>query len=161
MGSVALIKDGLVIYANQLGYADIDSKQKPNGDTKYRIGSITKTFTAVLVFKCIEEGKLSLSQSINDYFPDIENAKKITIGNLLNHRSGIHNFTNDNEYLRYNTQPKTEKEMVDIIIEGGTDFQPDEKAQYSNSNYVLLSYVLEEIYKTPYSEMLKEMLLIL
>ena len=65
----------------------------------------------------------------------------------MNHRSGIHNFTNDEEYLKYNTQPKSEKEMVEIISKGKSDFEPDSKGDYSNSNYVLLSYILEKTYK--------------
>lgn len=80
--------------------------------------------------------------------------KKITLGNLLNHRSGIHNFTNDEEYLNYNTRPKSEKEMVEIISKGKSDFEPDSKGDYSNSNYVLLSYILEKTYKKSYKDIL-------
>jgi len=157
MGSVAVIKDGKVIYNKQVGYTDVVSKQKPNKETKYRIGSVSKLFTATLMFKAIEEGKTSLNQTIDDYFPEIKNARSITISHLLNHRSGIHNFTdNKDEYLAYYTQPKTEKEMLKIIAKGGSDFNPDEKAAYSNSNYVLLSYILERIYKKSYANILED-----
>lgn len=157
MGSVAILKDGKIIYDKQVGYADIDSKQKPNNDTKYRIGSISKMLTATLIFIAIEEEKITLDNTIESYFPEIENAHRITISNLLNHRSGIHSFTDSKEeFLSYHTQPKTEKEMLEIIAEGGSDFKPDEKAAYSNSNYVLLSYILEKIYRKPYGKILED-----
>ena len=157
MGSIAIFKNGNIVYDKQIGYADIDSQQKPDKNTKYRIGSISKTFTAVLVFKAIEADRLSLLQTIDNYFPNIENAGKITISHLLSHRSGIHNYTDDKEeYLSYHTNPKTEREMVEIIARGGSDFEPDSKAAYSNSNYVLLSYILEETYQKPYSKILED-----
>ncbi len=156
MGSVAIAKNGEVIYTKATGFADVESKKKPDANTKYRIGSISKTFTATLVLKAVEENKLSLDQTIHKYFPLVTNAKKITISNLLNHRSGIHNFTNDDIYLEYNTKPKTEADMVAIIAEAGSDFEPDSKAEYSNSNYVLLSYILQKVYDQSYSDILDE-----
>jgi D-alanyl-D-alanine carboxypeptidase len=157
LGSVTILKDGNIIYKKQVGYTNIDSKQKPNKDTKYRIGSISKLFTATIIFKAIEEGKLSLDQAIENYFPEIKNADKISISNLLNHRSGIHSFTDNKEvFLSYHTQAKTEAEMVKIIAEGGSDFKPDEKAAYSNSNYVLLSYIIEKLYNNPYGKILED-----
>lgn len=92
---------------------------------------------------------MTLNQTVESFFPNLENAKVITIGNLLNHKSGIHNFTSDEEYLKYNTQPKSEVEMMAIIEKGKSDFAPNAKNEYSNSNYVLLSYILEKIYKNP------------
>jgi D-alanyl-D-alanine carboxypeptidase len=74
----------------------------------------------------------------------------------LNHRSGIHNFTNDEDYLKWNTQQKSQEEMLQIIKKAGSDFKPDSKAEYSNSNYVLLSYILEQVYEKSYSEVLTE-----
>jgi len=140
----------------QIGYADIDTKQKPNQKTKYRIGSISKTFTAVLIFKAIEEEKLDLNKTLKNYFPNIKNSNLITVSNLLNHRSGIHNFTNEKDYLEYNTKPKNENEMLSIISKFDSDFKPNSKSEYSNSNYVLLSYILEKTYNKTYSEILKE-----
>lgn len=156
MGSIAISENGNLIYTNAVGKDDIENNKKSTILTKYRIGSISKTFTATLIFKAIEENKLTLNQTIDKYFPIIANAKKITIGNLLNHRSGIHNFTNDNDYLEYNTLPKTEEEMLAIIAKGKSDFEPNSKAEYSNSNFVLLSYILEKIYNRKYSEILLE-----
>jgi len=156
MGSVAVSKNGEIIYTKSIGFADIENNLKATENSKYRIGSITKSFTTVLVLKAIEQKKLDLNQSTDKWFPTIKNAKQITVKHLLSHRSGIHNFTNDKDYLAYNTQPKTEKEMVEIIAKGGSDFQPDSKAEYSNSNFVLLSYILEKTFNKSYSELLQE-----
>ena len=156
MGSVALLKNGEIIYHNQVGYADIDNKKKSTKNTKYRIGSISKTYTATLIFKAIEEGKINLNQTINKYFPTIKNSDSITLGNLLNHRSGIFNFTNDKEYLTYYTTPKNEEEILSIISKYDSDFKPNSEAKYSNSNYVLLSFILQKIYNKTYAEILKE-----
>ena len=156
MGSVAISKEGKILYTNQIGFTDIENKVKPDINTKYRIGSISKTFTTVLVFKSIEEGKLNLTDKIDGYFPTIKNAGKITISNLLYHRSGIYNFTAVEDYLKWNTEKKTEQELIDIITKSGSDFEPDSKAEYSNSNFILLSFILQKIYKKDYAQLLKE-----
>lgn len=156
MGSVAVSKNGEVIYTKSVGFADVENNVKSTDNSKYRIGSISKTFTAVLILKAVEEKKINLSQTIDKWFPTLKNAKKITIEHLLRHRSGIHNFTNDKDYLTWNTQPKTEEKMVEIIAKGGSDFNPDSKAEYSNSNFVLLTYILEKTYGNSYSDLLEE-----
>ncbi len=156
MGSAALSQNGKIIYTKQIGFADIDNKIKPNDNTKYRIGSISKTFTTVLVFKAIEEKKLKLTDKIEKYFPTIKNAKKITISNLLYHRSGIHNFTAIEDYLKWNTEKKSEKQLIELIAKSGSDFEPDTKAEYSNSNFVLLSFILQKIYQKDYTQLLTE-----
>ncbi|TDE04814.1 serine hydrolase domain-containing protein [Flavobacterium sandaracinum] len=156
MGSIAVSQNGTLLYSKSIGMDDIESNKKTSNLSKYRVGSISKMFTSALVFKAIEEKKLSLNQTIETFFPTIENANKITVGNLLNHRSGIYNFTNAPEYMNYNTQPKTEKEMVEIITKGKSIFEPNSKADYSNSNYVLLSYILEKTYKKPFKAILND-----
>jgi D-alanyl-D-alanine carboxypeptidase len=154
MGSIAISENGKLLYTKSIGKDDIENNKLSALITRYRIGSISKMFTACLIFKAVEENKIDLNQTIEKYFPTIQNSSKITIGNLLNHRSGIHNFTNDENYMSYFTTPKTEKEMVEIITMGKSDFEPNTKADYSNSNYVLLSYILEKNYKKKYSEIL-------
>lgn len=156
MGSVAVLDNDKIIYTNSTGFSNIETQQRPNDKTTYGIGSISKVFTSVLILKAIEERKITLSTKLNEYFPSVKNSDKITIGNLLNHRSGIHNFTNDKDFLEWNTQKKSETEMLQIITNGGSDFEPDSKADYSNSNYILLSYILEKIYNQPYSNILSE-----
>jgi CubicO group peptidase (beta-lactamase class C family) len=156
MGSIAVSQNGTLIYSKSIGKEDVETNKKATNLSKYRIGSISKMYTSILIFKAIEEKKLSLNQTIAIYFPTIENATKITIGNLLNHRSGIHNFTNDPEYFKYNTEPKSEEQMIEIITKGKSDFEPNSKANYSNSNYVLLSYILQKTYKKTFADILKD-----
>jgi CubicO group peptidase (beta-lactamase class C family) len=156
MGSVAVSKNGEIIFSRSIGFADVENNIKATENSKYRIGSISKTFTTVLILKAVEQKKLDLNQPIVKWFPKIKNAKKITVKHLLSHRSGIHNFTDNQDYLTWNTQPKSEQEMIEIIAKGGSDFKPNSKAAYSNSNFVLLTYILEKVSTKSYSDLLKE-----
>ena len=115
MGSIAVSKQGEIIYLKSTGFSDIENNVKANKYAKYRIGSISKTFTAVLVMKAVEEKKIALNQSIAKYFPSIKNAKKISVNHLLSHRSGIFNYTANSDFSTWHTQPKTEKELIEII----------------------------------------------
>ena len=159
MGGVAISQNGKVIYSKSVGYADAETGKKINSTTKFRIGSISKMFTAAMIFKAIEEKKISLTDKISSYFPTIPNASKITIGQLLNHHSGIHNFTNNEDYTSWMTQPKTEAELIAIIANGNSDFEPGSKADYSNSNYVLLSFILQKIHEKPYKELVNNIII--
>ena len=156
MGSLAISYNGKIIYTNAVGFADVETQKKATNNTKYRIGSISKMFTAALVLKAIEENKLTLEQTIENYFPKVENANKITIENLLNHRSGIHSFTNDKAFRTYVTEYKSPEEMVEIISKYKSDFEPSSKGAYSNSNYVLLSVILEKVYDISLKEIIAE-----
>lgn len=153
IGSVAISENGEIVYTKTIGHVDIENNIKADAESKYRIGSISKTFTTVLSLQAVEKGKLNLSQTIEGYFPNIPKADKITIQHLLSHRSGIHNFTNDEDYLSWNTQAQTEEEMVAMIAQKGSDFKPGSRAEYSNSNFVLLTYILEKAYQKPYSQL--------
>ncbi|KFF05824.1 serine hydrolase domain-containing protein [Flavobacterium reichenbachii] len=156
MGSIAISENGKTIYTKSIGFDDITASKKSSINTKYRIGSISKTFTASLIFKAVEENKINLNQTIDRYFPTIKNAKTITVSNLLNHRSGIHDFTNDPDYLKWNTQPQSKAKMIERITAGDIVFEPNTKGKYSNSNYILLSFILEDIYKKSYGEILSQ-----
>jgi D-alanyl-D-alanine carboxypeptidase len=156
MGSIAVSKNGNLIYSKSIGKADIASDKNLSFKTKYRIGSATKMFTSALVLKAIENKKTTLNQTINTFFPTIENSEKITIENLLKHRSGIADFLNADDFANGYTEAKSEQEMIGIISKLKSDFSPDSKAVYSNSNYYLLSIILEKIYAKSYQELLTE-----
>lgn len=156
MGSVAVSKNGELLYTHSVGYADVENQVKATANTKYRIGSISKTFTAVLILKAVEENKLALDQTLDQFYPTIKNAEQITIKNLLNHRSGIFNFTNLPNYLTWNTELHTEEQLVSLIASVGSVFEPNAKAEYSNSNYVLLSFILEKTYQKSYADLLDQ-----
>ena len=155
MGSLVLAKDGAVLYSRSFGYRQItENDKKPlTADTKYRIGSITKMYTAVMIFQLIEEGKLKLTDTLDKFFPQIPNASRITIAQMLSHRSGIPDLqVEEGWYL----QPKTEDEIVAAIAEGQPQFEPDTRTAYSNTGYNLLGYILEKVDGRSYAEALKE-----
>ena len=154
-GSVAVSQGNEIIYTKAIGFADLDAKVANDKDTKFRIGSISKTFTATLLMKAIELGKVNLDDTIDTYFPGIINADQITVRHLLNHRSGIANFT-DRNYMNWHTESITQAALLDTIITKGIDFKPDEDFTYSNSNYVLLTFILEKIFDEPYEQILDE-----
>ncbi|MBL8005181.1 MAG: beta-lactamase family protein [Candidatus Kapabacteria bacterium] len=157
MGSIAIRKDGKLLYSNSMGFSSVNSsvQKKANSETGYRIGSITKMFTSVLIFQLIEQGKLTLETPLSTFYPTIKNAKSITISHLLNHRSGIHNYTDDADYQFYMQASKSKKEILEIITKKGVDFEPNEKAAYSNANYMILGFIAEDITKKSYADLIK------
>lgn len=155
MGSISISQNQKTIYVKTIGYIDIENNIKANKTSKYRIGSISKIFTASLIFKAIEDGKLELKQTINKFFPNIKNGKVITIENLLNHSSGIHDFTRVDAYSNWSTLPQSKEKMIVRIGNGEMAFNPNEKGEYSNSNYVLLTFILEKLYNKPFSNILE------
>ena len=159
MGQVTLSQNGKTIYKYNTGIIDEVTKAPINDNTKFRIGSITKTYTAAMVMKAVDQNKLQLTDKLAKFFPEVPNAQKITIAQLLAHRSGIHNFTADAAYEEWQTSAKSDAEMLAIIVKGGSDFDPGSKAEYSNSNYVLLSQILQTIYKKPYRELLTQQII--
>ncbi len=156
MGSLALSHDGNVVYSRAFGSAQVAPKVPATPATHYRIGSISKVFTGVLVFQLIEEKKLTLDTRLATFFPQVPNAKAITIDQLLSHRSGLHNFTDDAAYVGYMTQPKTPAELLAIIAQPQPDFAPGAKYEYSNSNFVLLTYIVEKLTKMSYAQALQK-----
>ena len=158
MGSLTVSKNGTVIYSRAVGYSQINEKEKKSAttSTKYRIGSISKMFTAAMIFQLVDENKLKLTDTLDKFYPNMPNAKKITVGNLLNHRSGLHSFTGDADYPTWLGKPKTQSEMLAVIAKGKPEFEPNAKAAYSNSNYVLLGYIIEKATGKSYQTVLKE-----
>ncbi|MCK0109521.1 beta-lactamase family protein [Flavobacteriaceae bacterium S0825] len=156
MGSMTILKDGKTVFEKSVGYQYINDKEKKQSTskTKYRIGSITKTFTAVMIFQLIDEGKLTLDTKLFEYFPEVANAKKIEIAHLLNHSSGLFNITADENFNEQ--EPTTQEKMLSMIAKHDVDFQPGERHEYSNTNFVLLGYILERIEKKSYKQVLEE-----
>lgn len=154
MGSVALMKAGNIVYQHSTGFNNFETRTLADQNTTYRIGSISKTITATLVLKAVEEKRLSLDDKLALYYPNILHADSISIRHLLTHRSGIHNYTDDSTYLQWHTKPHSEKEMLLIIQQGGSDFMPGTKTSYSNANYYLLACILQRVYNQSYEKML-------
>jgi CubicO group peptidase (beta-lactamase class C family) len=158
MGSLAVVHDGNVLYSRAIGYSQINvtGKKHSTALTRYRIGSITKMFTAAMIFQLVEEGKLKLSDTLDKFFPQIPNAGKITVSQMLAHRSGIFDITRDRDFRSWKMNAKTKDEMLAIIAKGKPVFEPGEKTEYSNSGFVLLGYIVEKVGGKTYTEALKE-----
>lgn len=157
MGNIAISKNNQLVYQKALGYSLLNSKKKSaTTKTLYRIGSVTKMFTTVLVFQLIENGQLNLDDRLNNYFKEIPNAKLITIKNLLNHSSGLENYSDTPDFQQWKYEKKTKKDLIKIIEKSKARFIPNKKHEYSNTNFLLLSLILEKVSRKPYQEILKE-----
>ena len=158
MGTLVIAKDGNVVYSKSIGYGQIgETAKRPLTTTsRYRIASITKMYTAVMILQLVEEGKLKLTDTLAKFFPQIQNAGKITIAQILEHRSGIHDALIDpNLRNRPKTDSITREELVNIIAKGKSDFEPGTKHGYSNSGYALLGLIVEKLSGMPYAEALR------
>jgi len=158
MGSLSIFHGAIEVYQKSIGFANIENGIIANNETIYRIGSISKSFTTTIIMQLVDEKKLTLDTKLSMFFEQIPNAKNITIQQLLRHQSGLFNFTSSPDYTSWMEQPKTREEMIDIIIENGTVFEPGERSEYSNTNFVLLSYIAEEIENKPLAEILDVMI---
>lgn len=159
MGSLIIVRDGNVIHTRTIGYSQVNGTEKKplTMANRYRIGSITKMFTAAMILQLVEEGKLKLTDTLDKFFPQIPNARKITIVQILGHRSGIPNVKRDqNSQKNVNTTPMAKDEMLALIANGRPDFEPGTKHSYSNSGYLLLGLILEKVTGKSYGEALEE-----
>jgi D-alanyl-D-alanine carboxypeptidase len=158
MGSLAIVKDGKVLYTRSIGYAQVGGTEKKelSNDTRYRIGSITKMFTATMIFQLIEEGKLKLTDKLDKFFPQVPNADKITIEQILAHRSGIHEVSNDADFRTLRTKGLTKDELLAFIYKAKPDFEPGEKYAYSSAGYFILGTIVEKLTAKTYQEALNQ-----
>ena len=164
MGSIAIGMGDKMLYQNAIGISHVPqiTPLKNTTETGFRIWSITKMFTATLIFQAIETGKIELTTRLNEYFPNIKNASNITIEQLLSHRSGIHDYTQNATAEPWDKNEKgsmPKRKLLQIIAGFEPDFEPGERFQYSNSNFVLLGYILEKIHQRSYADLLQENIL--
>lgn len=138
-------------YVVAKGKADIKTGKAANTTDKYRLACITKTFTSTVVLQLVDEGKLKLDDTLNkfDIGVNVPNADKITISQLLNHTSGLFNFTDDanNFWMKFFENPNkqwTSKELVEIAIAHPPNFPPGQDYRYNNTDYELLKMIIEK-----------------
>ncbi|GAA4359855.1 serine hydrolase domain-containing protein [Kangiella marina] len=155
IATVALYKGDKQVYQSTL-VPQGETTQLVEKELKYKIGSITKTFTAALIYQLVEAGDLSLETTLETYFPNIANADKITIKQMLNHHSGLYNYTDEPAFLSYHRSPQEKEFLIKKIESFEPNFEPGEKAAYSNSNYLLLGYIAEKVTGKPFEKLLKE-----
>lgn len=156
MGTVSIFKNGKEIYNNSFGLANIEENKKANAETRYRIGSVSKTYTASIILQLLDEKKLTLETKLGTFFPGITNAGKISIENLLHHRSGIIDITKEPNFEVWISQPRDRRELLSKIAQKESDFEPSTITKYSNSNFILLSYIAEIIEEQSFEEVLKK-----
>lgn len=153
MGSLAIQEGNKIVFSKAYGYSDTKNKTKANSETKYKIGSITKTFTAVIIMQLVEEKKLSLATKLTSYFPNVKNADKITIDHLLHQRTGIPDYINQDSITKADLNAPDLKEAIYTKISNyESNFEPNSKYAYSNSNYYLLGGIIEQITKKSFAE---------
>ena len=158
-GSVLVADQGKVMYKKGFGMANMewDIPNKPN--TKHRLGSVTKQFTAMLILQLVAEGKIDLQTPITTYLPDYpkENGDKITTHHLLTHSSGMPNYTAFPDFFAAESRnPYTPNQFVKKFEDKELEFTPGEKFNYSNSGYFLLGVLIEKLSGKTYEEMLHE-----
>ena len=158
-GSALVAKDGKVIFKKGYGMANMEWDIPNNTNTKHRLGSVTKQFTAMLILQLVAEGKLDLQAPITNYLPEYpkENGDKITTHHLLTHTSGIPNYTSFPDFFKdVSRDPYTPKEFTTKFQDMELEFTPGEKFNYSNSGYFLLGVLIENLSGKTYEEMLDE-----
>lgn len=158
MGSLTIARDGKVLYNRAIGYAQVDATAKKplTPASRFRIASIGKTHTAAMILQLVEERKLKLDDTLDQFFPQVPNAGKITIVQMLSHRSGVPNLRREWDPLRNWRNGITKEETLALIARATPDFEPDTKQAYSNSGYFLLTRILEKITGKSYAEALAD-----
>ncbi len=158
-GAALVAENGKVIFKKGYGYANFEWDIPNSPDTKFRLGSITKQFTSMLIMQLVQDGKLRLDEKVSEVLSDYpkEQGEKITIHNLLTHTSGIPNYTDfpgyPTEIMKNTFSPL---ELVKLFENKPLEFKPGSKFSYSNSGYILLGYIIEKVTGKPYEEVLKE-----
>ena len=156
-GSVLLAKGGRILVSKGLRMANYELDVPNRPDTKFRLGSITKQFTATAVLQLQEKGKLNVNDLVSKYVSDTpETWKDITIHHLLTHTSGLHGFTELPDYQKRQRERVTPAELISRFKDLPLDFAPGSKWRYSNSGYALLGYIIEKVSGQSYENYLKE-----
>lgn len=154
MGSVHIQQDSIVHYQNAFGFSDRDTKSPNTITTVYRLGSISKVFTATMIYQLIENGTLTEATTLAEFFPRIPNADRITIGMMLRHKSGLFDYTTDARYGNYMFAQTSKNSLLANIEMGTPAFEPGARTAYCNTNFLLLSFIIEQLDQTTYAQSL-------
>jgi CubicO group peptidase (beta-lactamase class C family) len=158
-GTVLVAESGKVIYKKAFGLAQMEWNIPNKPDTKFRLGSITKQFTSMLILQLVEQGKLSLDAKLADCLPYYrqDTGNKVTVHHLLTHSSGIPSYTNlPNFGAEISRDPYGVEEFIKKYCSGDLEFEPGSRFSYNNSGYFILGAVIEKITGKPYEKVLEE-----
>lgn len=159
-GNLIVIDEGKIVVEKSYGLSSVEFTIKNNSKTRFQIGSLTKAFTAMLMFILYQEKKVDIHESINQYIKDFPNSKEITIYHCLTCSSGIPNFTSfDNFWEETMRMNWTLTEMIDSFKYKERAFEPGAQFSYSSSDYLVLTKIIEELTQISYGEALKKYIL--
>jgi len=145
-GEVVLVAcDGKILFSHGYGLADREKQIPVTPETRFRIGSVTKQFTAAAILHLAQEGRLSIDDPLAKYFPNYPGGDKITLRQLLTHTSGLHNYTAHPDFLARVTQPIAPADLVAWFQDDPPDFPPGQQFSYCNTGYVLLGLIVEKV----------------
>jgi CubicO group peptidase (beta-lactamase class C family) len=153
--AVLVSKDGKTLFERGYGYASLEHRVKITPQTKFRIGSITKQFTAAAILRLQEQGKLDVSDPLSKYIPDYPKGNEVTLRHLLTHTSGMHSYTDKPDLLQTVTVPVKTEDLIQSFKNDPYDFEPGARWAYCNSGYFLLGYIIETVSGQSYAEFLK------
>lgn len=155
-GAVLIAKDGQIILKQAYGFANHEKQITNTPDTIFRIASITKPITAIALMQLIEQDKLSLEHTLNQYIPDFHRGNEITMHHLLTNTAGIVDIGMIPAFHEQRESPTTLEHILSLFKDTPLMFEPGEKHFYSSLNYVLLTAVLEHVADMPYHKYLKK-----
>jgi len=157
VGSVLVAREGKIVFSKGYGMANVELDVPNAPETRFRLGSITKQFTAAAILLLQERGKLNVTDPICKYFDSCPSAwSEITIHHLLSHTGGVPNFTSFPDYMPKMMLPVTTTEMIARFKDKPLDFKPGERWNYSNSGYFLLGAILEKAAGESYESFLQK-----
>ncbi len=157
MGTVLVAEGDHILLDQGYGMADLEWNIPNSPEAKFRLGSLTKQFTATLVLLLQQDGKLHIEDPVGKYLPDAPKSwEKITLANLLGHTSGIPNFTSDKEFGTWGMSKHTTAELIAFFRDKPLEFEPGSKFAYSNSNYEVLGAVIEKVSGENYGDLLRK-----
>ncbi len=154
-GSLLIAKDGQFLVSKGYGMANHEHDVPNTPQTKFRLGSVTKQFTAAAVMQLQERGMLNVADTLAQYIPDYPSGDRITIHHLLTHTSGIVEVTRLPEFRQYLLLPTTVEKTISLFKDKPLEFSPGEQFKYSNSGYLLLGFIIEKVSGQTYEEFLK------
>ncbi len=153
-GSVLVVQDGNISHKKGYGFANIDRKTPNTTKTQYLIGSLSKQFTALAIMQLQEQDLLHLDDKISKYLSGFPNGSKISIKNLLNHSSGLPDYIDDWDKIKY--QELTPDQLIDLFKNKSLRFEPGSKVRYSSSGYVVAGKIIEQVSGLKYSEYIEK-----
>ena len=157
MGSVLVAQDDAVLFAESRGWANLEWKLAHTPATKFRIGSVTKQFTAAAILLLEERGKLRVEDPLSKFVAAAPEAwKRVTLRQLLNHTAGVPSFTDVPEYGMRKRSPETPAQTIAHLADRPLEFEPGEQFKYSNTGYVLLGWIVELVSGQSYAEFVRE-----